>query len=118
MANSHSTLFSLFSDIADSIRSKTGSSSRIVADDFPQAIAEIPTGITPTGNINITTMDTVDVTNYASAKVVDSDLIASNILSGVNILGVSGSVVINKYYTGSSDPSSSLGNNGDIYLKV
>ena len=47
----------------------------------------------------------------------DADLIASNILSGVNIFGVNGSVVIQKYYTGSSTPSSSLGSNGDIYLQ-
>ena len=31
---------------------------------------------------------------------------------------ITGTQVINYYYTGSSDPSSSLGNNGDIYLKV
>lgn len=31
---------------------------------------------------------------------------------------VTGSLVIQRYYTGSTDPSSSLGNNGDIYLKV
>lgn len=46
----------------------------------------------------------------------DSNLIASNIISTANIFGVQGNVVINKYYTGSSAPSSSLGNNGDIYL--
>lgn len=47
----------------------------------------------------------------------DADLVASNIISTANIFGVQGSVVINKYYTGSSAPSSSLGNNGDIYLQ-
>lgn len=31
---------------------------------------------------------------------------------------ITGSLVIQHYYTGSSDPSSSLGVNGDIYLKV
>ena len=31
---------------------------------------------------------------------------------------VNGSVVIQKYYTGSSAPASSLGQNGDLYLKV
>ena len=44
MPNTHSTLTSLFSDIADAIRAKTGSSATIVADDFPTAIANIPTG--------------------------------------------------------------------------
>lgn len=47
----------------------------------------------------------------------DSNLVASNIISGVTIFGVSGNVVIQHYYTGSSEPSSSLGSNGDIYLK-
>lgn len=40
----HTTLTSLFTDIADAIRAKTGSSSAIVADDFPSAITAIPSG--------------------------------------------------------------------------
>ena len=47
----------------------------------------------------------------------DADLVGSNIISTANIFNVQGTVVINKYYTGSSAPSSSLGNNGDIYLQ-
>ena len=47
----------------------------------------------------------------------DADLVASNIVSGVQIFGVTGNVVLQNYYTGSSAPSSSLGNNGDLYLQ-
>lgn len=38
----HASLASLFGDIADAIRGKTGGSAPIVADDFPTAIAGIP----------------------------------------------------------------------------
>lgn len=44
MPNTHSTLTSLFTDIADAIRDKKGTSESIVADDFPTEIASIPTG--------------------------------------------------------------------------
>lgn len=75
----------------------------------------------------------------------DADLIAANIKKGVQIFGVTGSytsdataaasdivsgetayvngnkltgsLVINKYYTGSTAPSSSLGSDGDIYFQ-
>lgn len=45
MANQHQTLESLFDDIADAIRDKTGDSNLIVADTFPTAILNIPLGI-------------------------------------------------------------------------
>ena len=48
MPNTHATLTSLFSDIADAIRAKTGSQATIVADNFPTAIAAIPQGGSPT----------------------------------------------------------------------
>lgn len=47
-------------------------------------------GITPTGNINITDTSVTDVTNYATAQVVDSDLVAGNIKKDVDILGITG----------------------------
>ena len=40
MANKHATLATLFTDIADAIREKTGDASSIVADDFPSVIRE------------------------------------------------------------------------------
>jgi hypothetical protein len=48
---------------------------------------------------------------------------ASDVVSGKDIVNssgtvVHGSLVIQHYYTGSSDPSASTGVNGDIYLKV
>ena len=48
---------------------------------------------------------------------------ASKVLSGTIAIDKSGTVftgtcVVQKFYTGSSTPSSSLGNNGDLYLKV
>lgn len=52
----------------------------------------------------------------------DATATASDIRSGksgyVNGVKVSGSLVVNKVYVGSTDPSSSLGNNGDIYIKI
>ena len=40
MANTHTSLSSLFTDIADAIREKTGDTGTIVADDFPDVIRE------------------------------------------------------------------------------
>lgn len=42
MANTHSTLTSLFADIANAIREKTGGTEPIKADQFPEAISAIP----------------------------------------------------------------------------
>lgn len=63
---------------------------------------------------------------YGSNTLIDltSDTVASNnLLTGYTAHGadgntVNGAVSFATYYTGTSDPSSSLGVNGDIYLKV
>lgn len=66
----YNTLTALFTAIANSLRSKTGSTGKIVADDFPSVIDSLSTGgITPTGTKTITTNGTHDVTSYASAQV-------------------------------------------------
>lgn len=52
----------------------------------------------------------------------DATASASDIRNGksgyVNGSKVNGSLVVNKVYVGSTDPSSSFGNDGDIYIKV
>lgn len=47
-------------------------------------------GITPTGKKTITGTAEVDVSEYATAQVVDSNLKAGNIKKDVTILGVTG----------------------------
>ena len=44
----------------------------------------------PTGNIEITSTESVNVAAYATAQVVDANLIAGNIKKDVTILGVTG----------------------------
>ena len=80
-----------------------------------------------------TTNQTISASQYLTGAqtitaVTTTNLSASNIISGVTIkvgdssdddcvASVTGNVTFQKYYTGSSVPSSSLGNNGDIYLQ-
>ena len=72
--------------------------------------------------------DALKKVNITIAPVTTTNLIANNIVSGVTvqvgdavdsdrIASVTGNVVLQNYYTGSSAPSSSLGSNGDLYLQ-
>lgn len=78
------------SAIADAIRAKTGESGTMKLEQMPGKIAGISTGITPSGNINITDTQQTDVTNYATAQVVDANLTPDNIADGVTVLGIVG----------------------------
>ena len=72
MANTHDNLTELFSGIAAAIRSKTGSTAKIKADNFPSAINAIEAGsggITPVDTITIIANGNYDVTAYANAEV-------------------------------------------------
>lgn len=63
----------------------------------------------------------VQIFNVTGSYTSDATAAASDIVSGetayVNGNKLTGSLVINKYYTGSTVPSSSLGSDGDIYLQ-
>lgn len=63
----------------------------------------------------------IQIFNVTGSYTSDATAAASDIVSGetayVNGNKLTGSLVINKYYTGSTAPSSSLGSNGDIYFQ-
>lgn len=55
--------------IANAIRSKLGTDAVFKIGDMATAVSSIPTGITPTGTLDIASNGTYDVTNYAQASV-------------------------------------------------
>jgi len=123
---------SYLTDIANAIRAKNGSSDTYTPPQMAAAIEAIPTGgITPTGTKQITQNGTHDVTQYASANVnVQPNLQSktatvngtvtpdqgydglSSVIVNVESGGISG------VYKSSGAPASSLGNDGDIYIRT
>jgi len=82
MPLTHSTVPELFSDIADAIRAKGGTTNSIVADTFPDAIASLPTGggggvtinnqnkiVTPTKSTQVITKDNNNYTGLGTVTV-------------------------------------------------
>ena len=89
MPNRHTTLTSLFTDIAGAIRSKTGDSAEIRADDFDTAIEAIPTGGGGENNLKKLLDATKSCTclfSYYSGTSVD-DLISYSDTSNVTTMG-------------------------------
>lgn len=85
----------------------------------------IPEGyIKPTGKIEITTTEEIDVSNYAKAQIVDSNLEPQNIVKDVTILGVTGtfdggsSGSMAKQYIEANNGSASSMFNGFLGLSV
>lgn len=97
MPNTHETLTSLFSDIADAIRAKTGDTADIVADDFPDAIAEISGGdggaydITATDNGDGT--QTIDIVDASSREPLTNPATADKIVAGYQAYDENGQVI-------------------------
>lgn len=63
--------------LANAISAKSGEALTLTLDEMVEAVDGIETGgggITPTGNINITSAGTTDVTNYATATVPQADI--------------------------------------------
>ena len=125
--------------IANAIRVKGGTSQALTfPDDFVQAIQDLvpqpvltPLSVTPTKAIQ-TFSATPSYDAYGTVTVyaipaeyittTDATATASYILSAytayVSGSKITGNLVIQHYYSGSTEPSSSLGANGDIYLKT
>ena len=82
MPNTHSTLTGLFADVADAIRAKTGGSAAIVADDFPDAIAAIPTGggggSVPANDVNFYDYDGAIVAAYSASEFAQLSALPAN----------------------------------------
>jgi hypothetical protein len=74
----------------------------------------IKTGVNILGTVGTYTGTGTQTTGYTLAT---SNDIVEGKAAWVNGSEVLGTVVINSYYYGSSDPSNSLGVDGDIYLK-
>lgn len=86
--------------IANAIRAKNGSTDTYLPSAMPAAIEAIPTSI-----------DTSDATATAA------DIINGQ-TAYVNGTKITGTLVVQNYYTGATTPESTTGSDGDLYFKV
>lgn len=109
MANEHTTLMSLFSDIASAIRRKTGDSAPIVADDFPAEIDSIVTDETEayTGTYTVTPSFATQILSTDDMKMTDDVTVeAISVAHGAN----------HTVYIGGVAADGTAENNGKVVL--
>lgn len=95
MANQVARNLQKLVDIKKDIKSALEEKNRTPTNEFSTYANEIRSlitggGIIPEGEKEITSTESVDVTTYATARVVDENLTSGNIAEGVSILGVVG----------------------------
>lgn len=113
------------------VSSGTAGTIAVSGSNTSQLNVQAATTITPTKSSQVavaagkytTGAVTVAAIPAAYQDVTQVDAMAGDVVSGKKFVNSSGTVVngtltFQTYYTGSSDPSSSLGVNGDIYLKT
>lgn len=142
----NTTISQVFSDIADAIRDKNGTIVTYKPTEMATAISNISTSgeggnvapvpvyqnktITPTkfqqdivadSGFDALSQVTVEAIPAQYISTIDADATAADIINTktayVNGTKIEGTLVVNRYYTGSSVPASGLGSNGDIYLQ-
>lgn len=88
------TLTQLFTNIANAIRSKKGTSGTIIAENFPQEISSIVTPNLQTKSVNITQNGTTTVTPDSGYNGLDEVAITTNVTSEYNTKTVSNNTSI------------------------
>ena len=87
--------------IGDAIRAKEGSTGVIPVPEIPSRIAAIQTG-----------------PDVSGVTAVEADVVAGVVFVDSSGAQKTGTLVVQTYYYGSSAPSSDLGADGDLYLKL
>ena len=125
---------------ADAIRSKLGTTVTYTVSQFGDAINSIQSTSSETPTINVSTSGlitasangqsaTQQLSVQAATSITPSESQQTAVAAGKYTTGaitvnaipnnyIGTGVTINKYYTGSTAPSSSLGRNGDLYLMI